>query len=64
MKITRYGEPCPLCRKPLPLHVLQVRSAQVGFPAVERVTERSCPGSQSTRRAQWTEAMRSHYGDV
>ncbi|MDT3728757.1 hypothetical protein ROS62_29355 [Streptomyces sp. DSM 41972] len=64
MKITRYGEPCPLCRTPLLLGVLQVRSAQSDFPTAERVTRRRCPGCQTTRPEQWTEAMRDGYGDA
>ncbi|CAM5513761.1 MULTISPECIES: hypothetical protein [Streptomyces] len=64
MKITRYGEPCPLCRTPLFLDVLQVRSAQSGFPTTERVTRRRCPGCQATRPEQWTEVMQSRYGDA
>lgn len=64
MKITRYGEPCPLCRKPLLLDVLQVRSAQSDSPTAERVTGYRCPGCQTTRPEQWTEAMQGRYGDA
>jgi ssDNA-binding Zn-finger/Zn-ribbon topoisomerase 1 len=64
MTITRYGEPCPLCRTPLLLDVLQVRSAQAAFPTAERVTGHRCPSCQTTRPEQWTEAMRSLYGDA
>ena len=64
MNITRYGEPCPLCRTPLLLDVLQVRSAQSDFPTAERVIRRRCPGCQTTRPEQWTEAMQSRYGDA
>ncbi|MFZ4176695.1 hypothetical protein ACOZCI_20710 [Streptomyces griseoincarnatus] len=64
MKITRYGEPCPLCRTPLLLDVLQVRSAQSAFPTAERVTGRRCPGCQTTRPEQWAEVMRYRYGDA
>lgn len=64
MTITRYGEPCPLCRMPLLLDVLQVRSAQSDFPTAERVTERRCSGCQTARPEQWTEVMRSRYGVV
>ncbi|CAL9637944.1 hypothetical protein SUDANB60_06224 (plasmid) [Streptomyces sp. enrichment culture] len=64
MKITRYGEPCPLCRTPLLLDVLQVRSAQSDFPTAERVTGRRCPDCQATRPEQWTEVMQSNYGDA
>ncbi|MGW6418535.1 hypothetical protein [Streptomyces sp. NPDC055055] len=35
MKITRYGELCPLCRTPLLLDVLQERSAQSDSPTAE-----------------------------
>ncbi|MFD5486323.1 hypothetical protein ACFWIV_12795 [Streptomyces virginiae] len=44
-------------------YLLQVRSAQSGFPVAERVTRRRCPGCQAIRPEQWTEAMRDHYGD-
>ncbi|MEF9886776.1 hypothetical protein [Streptomyces sp. P9-A4] len=64
MTITRYGEPCPLCRTPLLLDVLQVRSAQSDFPTAERVTGRRCPGCQAARFEQWVEVMQSHYGDA
>ncbi|WP_158828059.1 hypothetical protein [Streptomyces sp. NRRL S-118] len=64
MKITRYGEPCPLCRTPLLLDVLQVRSAQSDFPTTERVTGRRCPGCRTTRPAQWKKVMRSHCSDA
>lgn len=63
MNITRYGEPCPLCRTPLLLDVLQVRSAQYDFPTAERVTGCRCPGCQTVRPEQWAEVMGSHYGD-
>ncbi|MEU7363753.1 MULTISPECIES: hypothetical protein [Streptomyces] len=63
MNTTRYGEPCPLCRTPLLLDVLQVRSARSAFLTAERVTLRRCPGCQTVRSEQWTEVMRSHYGD-
>lgn len=64
MTITRYGEPCPLCRTPLLLDVLQVRSAQSDFPTAERITGRRCPGCQATRLEQWTEVMQNRYGDA
>ncbi|MET9648548.1 hypothetical protein [Streptomyces syringium] len=64
MNITRYGQPRPLCHRPLLLDVLQVHSAQSDFPTAERVTERRCPDCQTTRPKQWTEAMRDHYGDI
>ncbi|MFF5861053.1 hypothetical protein ACFY8B_36595 [Streptomyces sp. NPDC012751] len=64
MKITRYGEPCPLCRTPLLVDVLQVRSAQFDFPTAQRVTRRRCPNCQATRPEQWIEAMQSRYGNA
>ncbi|MFI8308466.1 hypothetical protein ACIF80_34725 [Streptomyces sp. NPDC085927] len=64
MTITRYGQPCPLCRTPLLLDMLQVRSAQSNFPTAERATGRRCLGCQTARPKQWTEVMQSHYGDV
>lgn len=64
MKITRHGEPCPLCRTPLLLDVLQVRSAQVDLPTVERVTKHQCPGYQTVRLDEWAEAMQSHCGEI
>jgi hypothetical protein len=63
MNITRYGQPCPLCRTPLLLDVLQVHSAQSDFPTTERVTERRCPCCQTVRPEQWAEVMRDHYGE-
>ncbi|MFI8516021.1 hypothetical protein ACIGHB_33365 [Streptomyces sp. NPDC085460] len=64
MNITRYGEPCPLCRMPLLLDVWLVYSAQSDFPTAERVTGRRCPGCLAARFEQWVEVMRDRYGDA
>jgi hypothetical protein len=64
MKITRYGDPCPLCGTPLLLDVLQVRSGQYDFLTAERVTRRQCPGGCHVNQPeQWKEAIHSRYGD-
>ncbi|MEE1751130.1 hypothetical protein [Streptomyces sp. SP18CS02] len=57
-----HGDLCPLCRMPLLLDVLEVRSAQSDFPTAERVTGYRYPGCQPDRPEQWTEAMQSHCG--
>ncbi|MFE2011334.1 hypothetical protein [Streptomyces sp. NPDC059491] len=54
MKITRYGELCPLCHTPPLLDVLQERSAQPDSPTVEHSPAAAFaargPGPSSGRR--------------
>ncbi|MFD3932633.1 hypothetical protein [Streptomyces sp. NPDC058614] len=63
MNITRHGDPCPLCRTPLLVDVYQVRSSESAFVQREVLNARRCPGCQTTRPEQWSEAMRARYKD-
>ncbi|MEU8717905.1 MULTISPECIES: hypothetical protein [unclassified Streptomyces] len=57
-----YGDPCPLCRRPLRIEYGRARpSAQLDRRARVWVTGYHCAHCEAVRPREWAEVMRERY---